>query len=83
MSASKKMPTEEIKEILLHVVPDGWAKQAYLQGLGFDMKSYKATCDLFKIMEVAEQLYESGTTSKTPIRADNDSASHVRNLKGG
>ena len=54
-----------------------------LQDWYFDMKSYKATCDLFKIMKVAEQLYECGTTSKTPIRADNDSASHVRNLKGG
>ena len=30
-SASKKMPPEELNEILLHAVPNSWAKQASLQ----------------------------------------------------
>ena len=28
----KKIPPEELNDILLHAVPNGWAKQAYLQG---------------------------------------------------
>ena len=34
-SASKKMPPEELNDILLQAVADGWVKQAYLQGLDF------------------------------------------------
>ena len=42
------------------------------------MNIYKATCNMFKIMEVAEKVYEDGTTSKTPIQADANRASHGR-----
>ena len=28
------MPTEELNEIILQAVPNGWKKQAYLQGWG-------------------------------------------------
>ena len=52
-NASNKMPPEDLNAILLHVVLNGWANQAYIQVWGFEMKSYKATCKLFKIMEVA------------------------------
>ena len=31
-SASKNMPPKELNKILLHAVPNGWAKQVYLQG---------------------------------------------------
>ena len=31
------------------------------------MKSYKGTCDMFEIMEVAEKFYEGGTTSKIQL----------------
>ena len=47
------------------------------------MSSYKATCDMFKRMEVAEKVYEYGTTSKTPIRKDVNRAGHGRKLQGG
>ena len=47
------------------------------------MKSYKAICDLFEIMEVAGKFYEGETTSKTAIRADANRVSHVRGKKGG
>ena len=47
------------------------------------MKSFKATCDMFKIIEVEEKIYECVTNSKNPIREDTNHASHGRNLKGG
>ena len=34
-SAPKKMPPEELNEILLHAVPNDWAKHAFLQGWDF------------------------------------------------
>ena len=49
-SANKKMALEELDEILLHAVPNGCAKQAYIQGWDFEMMSYKATCELFEII---------------------------------
>ena len=76
------MPPEELNDILLHAVLNGWGKQAYLQGLYFEMKSYKTTCDIFKLMEVALKIYEGGTPSKIPIRADSERASHCSKLNG-
>ena len=38
-----KMTPKELNYILLHTVPNGWAKQAYIQGREFEIKSYKAT----------------------------------------
>ena len=32
--ASKKMETEELNEILLHAVPNAWAKKSYLKKIG-------------------------------------------------
>ena len=59
-SANKKIPPEDLNKILLHAFPNGWEKQAYLQGWDFEMKSYKATWKLFKISEVAEKIYKGG-----------------------
>ena len=47
------MPPGELNEIILQAVPNVWVNQAYLQSWDFDMKIYKATCKLFKRMEVA------------------------------
>ena len=62
-SATKNIPPEELNKILQHAVPNGLAKQAYLQGWGFEMKIYKATCKLFKIMNTAEKICEGRYTS--------------------
>ena len=67
-SASKKIPPEELNQILLHAVPNGWAKQSYLQGWDFKIKIYKATCKLFERMENAEKIYKGRNTSQTPTR---------------
>ena len=58
--ASKKMEMEELNEILLHTVLNGWSKQSYLQGWGFELKTYRETCAMFERMEVAEQVYKWG-----------------------
>ena len=34
-STTNKIPPEELNKILLHAIPNGWAKQAYLQGWYF------------------------------------------------
>ena len=64
LDASKKMEMKELNDILLHAVCNGWSKQSYLQGLDFDLKTCRETCELFKRMEVTEQVYEGGTPSK-------------------
>ena len=76
--ASKKMEIEEINKILLHAVPNGWAKQSYLQGWYFELKAYRETCAIFERVEVAEQVYEGGTPSKIPTRAYANRDGHVR-----
>ena len=45
-SAAKKMPPEDLNEILLHASLNGWENQSYLQGCDCEMKSYKATYKL-------------------------------------
>ena len=35
LDATKKIISEELNDILLYAVPNGWAKQAYLQGWEF------------------------------------------------
>ena len=47
------------------------------------MKTYKETCDMFEQTEIAEQVYEGGTPSKTPTRADANREGHIRKCKGG
>ena len=77
------MPPEELSDIFLHAVPNSWAKQSYLQGWYFEMKIYKAMCELFEIMKVAEKIYGGGNASKIPPRADANRASHGRKRKVG
>ena len=49
------MTLEESNKILLHAVPNGWEKKFYIHGWDFETKSYKATCELFEIMEVTKK----------------------------
>ena len=66
-SATKEMPPEDLNKTLLHDVPNGWEKQAYIQRRDFDMKSYKATYERFEIMKIAEKIYQGGNTSKKQL----------------
>ena len=61
--ATKNMLPEELNEILLRMVPNGWAKQSHLQVWDFQMKMFIETCTMFEIMEIAEQVYEGKTPS--------------------
>ena len=47
------------------------------------MKSYKVRFEIFKIMEVAEKIYEVRNTYKNLPRAYANCASHVRKIKWG
>ena len=46
-SASNNMSPEELNEIILQTVLNVWSKKSYLQGWGFEGKTYKGTCDMF------------------------------------
>ena len=81
--ASKKMEMEELNKILLHEVPNAWAKQSYLQGWCFELKTYRETFAMFKHMKVAEQVYEGVTPSKTPTMVESNSDGHINKRKGG
>ena len=63
-STAKKIPPEDLNEILLHSVPIRWANQAYAPCWYFETKSYRATCKIFNRMEVAEKIYKVVNTSK-------------------
>ena len=45
---SNKVVPEELNEILLQSIPNGWAKQSYLQGWNFEGRTYKETCKIFE-----------------------------------
>ena len=60
------MATEELNKILLQSLSNEWTKQAYLQGWDLEVIIYKDTCKMFERMEIAEQVYKCGNTSKIP-----------------
>ena len=61
LDASNMMPTENLKKILLHVVPNECLNQYYLQGWDFETKTFEETCDMLEQMEITEHLYERET----------------------
>ena len=69
-SVSKKMSPEELNDILLHTVPNVWAKQANLQGM----------C---KHMEITEKVYGGGNTSKNTNRVEADCSIYGNKLQVG
>ena len=77
------MEIEELNEIIIHAVPNRWAKQSYLQGWDFELNTYRETCAIFECMEVAEHVYEGGTPYKIPTREESNRDGYVRKWKGG
>ena len=75
---TKKIPSKELNEILLHAVPNGWGKHSYLRGWYFEMSTYRETCAVFDQMEISKQVYTVKSPSKNIIRADANCDSHVR-----
>ena len=80
---SNNISPEYINEILLHIILNGWANKSHLQVRDFRGKTYKDTCDIFDLMEIANQVYKILTPSKNTTTADADRASHGIKLKGG
>ena len=82
-SSPKKIPTEELNEILLHAVTNGWEKQSYLQVWYFEMETLCETCAMFEQIEIYELVYEVQTTSKNIPMEDDNCDSHASKIKGG
>ena len=81
-SNANNMAPGELNDILLHVVPNIWEKQSYLQVCYFEWNLYKDACGMFECMEIVEQVYKGGSPSKTTnLRAYSSRASHGRKRK--
>ena len=76
------MYPEELNNIILHAVPNSWAKKAYIQGWYFERRSYKETCDMFKRMEIVEAINKGVAPSKSNQWVEADRASFCRKQKG-
>ena len=48
----------DLNKILIHAVPNGWAKHSYLQGWYFESNTIKETCDMLEIMDIPEKVYK-------------------------
>ena len=83
LDTTKKVTPEELNDILLHTISNGWAKQDYLKGCDFDMKTFRETCGMFKQIEIAEQVYKGQTHSKQIPMPYANRDSRVRKRKGG
>ena len=79
----RKEKMEELSKILQHAVPSVWAKQSQLQVWDFQLKTDRETCAMFEHMEVSEQIYETGTPSKTPTMLKANCDGNVRGKKEG
>ena len=44
---NKKMYQAELRNIMLHIVPNGGSKHSDLQVWYFESKTYKETCDIY------------------------------------
>ena len=51
---SKKIPQEQLNEILLHSVTHGWSKEEMMLGFNFENNPFCAELELLEHMEVAE-----------------------------
>ena len=47
---------DDLNEIILHIFPNGWAKQSYIKVWDFELKTYRETRAMFERMEVTEQV---------------------------
>ena len=77
------MAPEELDDILLYAVPNAWAKHAYLQGWDFEVRTYKYTYGMFERIEIVEQVYKGGNTSKNANQAESERVGHGRKHNGG
>ena len=54
----------------IHIIPNGWSKQAYLQGFSFESVPFKKAINMFEHMEISEKIYEEvvGKPSKIQLK---------------
>ena len=49
----------KLNEILLHIMKNGWGKQAFLQSFVFEVVISKKEIKMFEHMEISESMFES------------------------
>ena len=54
---SNKMDDDELNEILICSVPNGWGKKYYTQGFIFESETYRDTTNLFELVEASGYIY--------------------------
>ena len=52
-----KIGLNELKEILLIIMPNSCSEQAYVQGFDCEYISFKEAVNMFEQMEIAESIY--------------------------
>ena len=55
--ASRNIGKMELNEIILHIMPNGWSRQVYMQGFWFWV-CLKQDINTFENMEIAEYIHE-------------------------
>ena len=65
-------------------MPNGWYKQAYVQGFDCGFISFKKYVNMFERMEIAEYIYEGivEPSYKKTTRADENHAGNNKNKRG-
>ena len=69
--------------MFLNSIPNGWSKQAYVQGFGCEYITLKYL-NIFECMEIAESIYEGfvRTCYKKSTRAYANRAGYIRIIRG-
>ena len=60
LDTGKNICKAELNEIVLHSMPNGWAKQDFIQSFYFETSPFKEAIYMFDHMEIAESIYEGG-----------------------
>ena len=73
-----------MNKILLNSTPNGWSKQACVQGHGWESLNFFKAVNMFDRMEISESIYEDVVepSYKKPTRADADRSGPSRNKRG-
>ena len=80
---SDKIDETELNEMFLNSIPNGWSKQAYVQGFYCEYITLKYL-NIFECMEIAESIYEGfvRTCYKKSTRAYAKNAGNIRKIRG-
>ena len=64
----RQMCEVKINEVILHNIPNGWSKQAFLQEFDFEAMIFKQSVNMFEHMDISETIYGGVVDNSTKIR---------------